>query len=44
VYRPGAFDPVQFLQQAWKRAPTIRYYVTTYQGEPRILSERVTAR
>lgn len=44
VYRPGAFDPVTFRQLAWKRAPTLRWFLLTYEGETRILAERITAR
>jgi hypothetical protein len=44
VYRPGAFDPVQFRANSWKRAPTVRAVLATFEGESRILSERVTAR
>ncbi len=44
VFEPGAFDPVEFRAQAWKKAPTLRSYVVHYAGETRILSERVTAR
>lgn len=44
VYRPGAFDPVTYRELAWKRAPTIRWFVLTYEGETRVLEERVSAR
>ena len=44
VYRQGAFDPEQFLLQSWKRTPTIQWFLLTFEGEGRILSERITAR
>lgn len=44
VYRPGAFDGTSFLAQDWKRAPTIEWFLATYEGETRILAERVTTR
>ncbi|MCC6673272.1 MAG: hypothetical protein IT458_19570, partial [Planctomycetes bacterium] len=44
VYRPGAFDPITFQGQAWKRAPTVKSVRIGYEGGSRILEERVTAR
>lgn len=44
VYRPGSFDGATFLAQDWKRAPTVEWFLTTCEGETRVLSERVTAR
>jgi hypothetical protein len=44
VYRPGAFDPLTFRANAWKRAPTVDWFLLTYEGETRVLAERVTAR
>ena len=44
VYRPGCFDGTSFLAQDWKRAITIKWFVGSYDGETRILEERVTAR
>ena len=44
VYRSGAFDPDQFLRQSWKRAPSIEWFIVTYEGDGRILSERITTR
>ena len=44
VYRPGAFDPQLFRAHSWKRAPTVRSMILDYQGESRLLTERVTAR
>ncbi|MEY2981924.1 MAG: hypothetical protein RL562_2151 [Planctomycetota bacterium] len=44
VYRPGAFDPILFRANSWKRAPSIREFVLTYEGETRVLEEKVTAR
>ena len=44
VYRAGAFDPVLYRANSWKRAPSIRDFVLTYEGETRVLEEKVTAR
>ncbi|MBK8978077.1 MAG: hypothetical protein IPM29_19405 [Planctomycetes bacterium] len=44
VYEPGAFDPTLFLAQGYKRTPRLRWFFVDYEGEPRILDERVTAR
>ena len=44
VYRPGCFDGVTFLAQDWKRAVDIKWFLASYEGETRILEERVTAR
>jgi hypothetical protein len=43
VYKPGAFDPTAFLSNSWKKAPRVRAVVVEYEGEGRILSERITA-
>jgi hypothetical protein len=44
TYRSGAFDPVGFLVHGWKKAPIVTGVVLSFEGEPRILEERVTAR
>lgn len=44
TYRSGCFDPTGFLMQAWKKAPMVNGVVLSFEGEPRILEERVTAR
>ncbi len=44
VYKPGAFDPVAFLSHSWKKAPRVRAVVVEYEGEARVLDERITAR
>lgn len=44
LYRPGCFDPVTFLAHSWKYAPLVNAVVVSFEGEPRILEERVTAR
>ena len=43
-YRPGAFDPEDFLMHAWKLTPTLRDCVINYQGATRILKETVVQR
>ena len=43
-YRAGCFDPVTFMAQAWKKAPMLKWFGLRYQGESRILAEKVTAR
>jgi len=43
-YRPGAFDPENFLVHAWKLTPTLRDCFIKYQGETRILKETVVQR
>ncbi|MCA8942037.1 MAG: hypothetical protein KDB80_05700 [Planctomycetes bacterium] len=43
-YKPGAFDGQTFLAQDWKYAPILREFVLVSESEPRILSERITAR
>ena len=44
VYKPGAFDPQTFVSNAWKKSAKVRAVVADYEGEGRILSERITAR
>ncbi len=44
LYRAGCFDPVTFLAHAWKYAPLVNAVVVSFEGEPRVLEERVTAR
>ncbi|MEO0478823.1 MAG: hypothetical protein AAF196_05030 [Planctomycetota bacterium] len=44
VFRPGAFDPVTFLAQGWKRAPRLKWWLLRYEGEPRVLTEEVRTR
>jgi hypothetical protein len=43
-YLDGAYDAVRLNSHSWKRAPTVRAVVVTYEGEGRILNEQVTAR
>ena len=44
VYKPGAFDPQLFVLQGWKQAPTLRWFLLSYDAETRILDEQVTTR
>lgn len=44
VYKPGAFDPTANLSHSWKKTPKVRAVVVDYEGEGRVLSERITAR
>lgn len=44
VYHPGCFDAATFLPQDWKRGPIIKGFLLRYQGETRILRERVSVR
>ncbi len=39
VYKPGAFDPVHFLSQAWKTAPTLKSVKVVYEAPTVILHE-----
>ncbi len=39
VYKPGAFDPVHFLSQAWKTAPTLKSVKVVYEAPTVILEE-----
>ena len=43
-YQPGVFDGATFKENAWKMAPRCKAVGFTYEGESRILEERVTAR
>ncbi len=43
VYRPGAFDPQTFRANTWKKAPMVRALLLDYEGEGRVLDEKVTA-
>lgn len=43
VYKPGSFDP-DSAAHSWKWAPTLQDYVLEFEGQTRILDERVTAR
>ena len=44
TYKGAAFDPFTFLMQGWKKSPSVTAVVLSFEGEPRILEERVTAR
>lgn len=44
VYRRGAFDPVTWNSRAWKTAPVLRKIRVEYEGDSRILEQRVTSR
>ncbi len=39
VYRPGAFDPVDFLAHGWKTAPLVKVVMVGYEGNGRIFVE-----
>ena len=39
VYKPGAFDPVNFLSQAWKTAPTLKSVKVVYEAPTVVLRE-----
>ena len=43
-YKPGAFDSETYMANGWKQAITVRDLTINYQGETRILEERVTDR
>jgi len=43
-YRTGCLDLQTFTAHAWKTAPRVRHVDLEYEGEGRILFERVTAR
>lgn len=43
-YKPGAFDPVEFRANGYKRALEIKDMVLQYQGQTRILKEQTTQR
>jgi len=43
-YQSGCFDPFTFAVNAWKKAPKVTGLVLSFEGEPRILEERVTSR
>ncbi len=44
VYKPGCFDPQEYLAHGWKKAATVNAVLITLEGEGRILVERVSAR
>ena len=43
-YKPGAFDPVEFLANGWKQAITVKDLILQYEGQTRILHEVETGR
>ncbi len=42
VYKPGAFDPVNFLARAWKTAPTLKSVKVVYEAPTLVLEEEGT--
>lgn len=44
VYKPGAFDPVLFLAQGWKSAPTLRKVEISYEAPTVLLEEQESDR
>jgi hypothetical protein len=44
TYRPGAFDPVTFLANGWKRTPRLKAAALSYHGRSTVLWQRTTAR
>lgn len=44
IYRPGVFDPVAFTQHGWKTSARVEDVRLEYDGQRRIVDERVTAR
>jgi hypothetical protein len=43
-YKPGAFDPENYLSNGWKQAITIKDMIINYQGRTQILEEYPTYR
>ena len=44
IYRPGVFDPVAFTAHGWKTSARVEDVRLDYDGQRRIIDERVTAR
>jgi hypothetical protein len=44
LYKPGAFDPVQYVGTGWKRTPVLKTFLWSYESATTIVAEEVTLR